>query len=230
MTELLQTSSPVADVVLLHSAIEREVGNVFDGERALDRSYARLGGMLARFKAAEGWRHVSRSNGSQYGSFPQYLEDLRDKYGRSQGQLYAYTEVAERLLPTVGEGHLDRMGVSKAFELARAMRKSGMPITPELLSAALDERTTVKEVRAAAHLAYNLPADTQPSGVWMDLGGFYATSEERKEFHDAMQVGVRVLGLRQTLPSWVKNKEVILAALREFNGAHAAEAYGEQES
>lgn len=205
---------------LLAKQIEAEIAGAVDGERKLDQSWARVGALLSRFESTKGYKVLG------FESFPKYLNSLREKYGRSNGQLWAYKEVAHHLSPSISEGDLDKMGVSKAFEIARAMKIAEKPPTPELIAAALDPATTVKEVRALAHRIYDLPANEEPKGTWLDLGGFYASADERKLLMETYELGARLLELSPNVPEWLKRKEVHIAMAREFHGTHMAEVYG----
>jgi NOL1/NOP2/fmu family ribosome biogenesis protein len=221
MTELTITQ---AAAELLCQAVEREAELAKEAFRVLDSRFARLGALLAKCKQTEAWRHRGHS------SFTTYLSSLRDKYGRSKEQLYAYTGAAEHLLPAISESDLDRIGISKGFELARASKTAGRPVTPELVALALDPEITAKELRAEAFKTFELGSDTRPAGTWLDVGGFYVTPDEKKTLTDAMELTERLLGLSQETSEWAKRKETILAWAQEFAGTHAQEVYGEQET
>ena len=200
--------------------IEKEVVGLAEGEFSLQRGYARLAGMLVRFKKAEVWRDIGHS------SFNSYLLSLQEKYGRSSKQLYVYISAAEQLLPACGEADLDRMGITKAEALARASRKADKPVTAELLAAALDAKIGVNELKGLAHQAYNLPAGELPKGNWFDFGGAYLTAEERKIFVEAVKIAIRVLDLPKEMPEWLQRKRVLLAFASEFDGTYRRDVYG----
>lgn len=208
------------EAVRLNTAIHTEVATALRGERFLDRTYAKLAGLLALFKRTEAWRALG------FTSFNRYLISLQEQSGRSVQQLYSYTAAAEAL-PTVSEADLNRIGVTKAFELAKAAKRAGKPVTAELIAAALDESNGANEIRAIAHRVYELPKDTFPKGTWFDVGGFYASSEFRKLFHDTFDITVALLGLEPTAPAWYKLYRVLEAWAQEFYGTHAAEVNGE---
>lgn len=215
------------DAELTNAAIQQEAGKAAEGERQLDRSYARLAGFLGHFKKIEGWRFVLNASGKEFGSMAQYIGSLCQTYGRSSGQLWAYTEVGDKLLPQVGETKLDQMGVSKAFELVRASKQAKQPITPELIEAALDASTTIRDVRAAAHVAFDLAGTPPPSGKWVDMGGFYADENEIKELKEFWEIAKRVLEIPKEAPEWRKRRDAIMAAIKDFNGTYAHEVYGQ---
>ena len=202
----------------LCQAVEREADTAREAFVTLDSSFARLGSLLAKCKKHEAWRHRG------FTSFTAYIASLRDKYGRSKEQLYAYTGAAEHLLPAISESTLDRIGISKAFELSRASKVAGLPVPPALVERALDPTTTAKEIRAAAWETFALGTDTRPAGTWLDVGGFYVTPEERKTLKDAADIAERVLGLKEDTSEWEKRKQTILAWAQEFAGTHAAVA------
>lgn len=224
MEELVKAApveiAEVENAKRLAELIDSEISGAVDGERKLDQRWAHVGVLLSQFEKSEGFKLIG------FESFPRYLLSLKEKYGRSNGQLWAYKEVAAHLGPTVGEAALDTMGVSKAFEIARAVKKADKPVTPELVAAALDPKTTVKEVRALAHKIFELQTEEAPKGTWMDLGGFYAAPEERKLLMETYDMGAVLLELPKNTPEWAKRKAVHLAMAQEFHGTHMTEVYG----
>lgn len=214
----------------LRQAIYSELGEIIPTETTLDRGYARLGGLLAAFKAGEHWRGLSGADGALYSNFDSFMLELRERYNRGRTQLYAFCSVAEKLLPVVSADTLDQIGISKAQEIKRAI--SGMPgrkLTPEIIAAAVNPKTTIKELRAILHAAFNITEDDRPVGQWFDFGGAYLTPEERAEFVEAIKVGIAVLGIKKETADWIQRKEIILYMAREFFATHAAEVYGPKE-
>ncbi len=213
------------DAQELAKAIDQMVAAISENEQKLDHSYAGLGVLLTRVKTTEAWR-VLEYKSVPFHSFASYLASLRDRFGRKQSQLYAYTEVAERLLPVAGEEGLNQMGVSKALTLAHASRRAGLPVTPELLVAALDDKVTVKELKVQAFETYQLAPDANVKGVWFDFGGAYLEPSEKKEVEGFFELAERLLEQKPSQPDWAKRKDAILAAVREFVGTHAVDVYG----
>lgn len=208
------------DAQELAKAIDQMAAAICESEQKLDHSYAGLGILLTRVKTTEAWRPL------EFHSFAAYLATLRDRFGRKQSQLYAYTEVAERLLPIAGEEGLNQMGVSKALTLAHASRRAGRAVTPELLAAALDDKVTVKELKAQAFETYQLAPDANVKGVWVDFGGAYLEPSEKKEVEDFFELAERLLEQKAAQPDWAKRKDALLAAVREFVGTHSVDVYG----
>lgn len=215
MTQELTVATSASE---LNQAIEAEAVAVKLGELNLDRTYARLARLLATFKKIEGWRTL------EFASMNRYMLSLVEKTGRSVQQLYSYSAVGEALLPVADEATLEKIGVSKGFELAKAAKKAGRPVTPELIAAALDEKNGINEIRAMAHQVYELPTGDYPKGTWFDLGGFYASAEFRKLYKETFECAVAVLGIPKEMPEWAQKQRVFEVLLQEFYGTHAAEA------
>ena len=203
--------------------LRRQIFNVLEnstaGEFALEQSWTRLGVLLVEFKSQECWRELS------YTTFDDFMSELKVKFKRGRTQLYGYLAVAEVLLPTIGAEKLEQMGISKALELKRAVKKlENKPLPPALLEAALDASKTTKELRATIGQALNLTEE--PKGSWFDLDGFFMTPEERAEFKAAFLATEAMLGLKRDIPDHIRRKEVILTWMREWYGTHAVEVNG----
>ncbi len=205
--------------------LRRKIYNEIEGTSvacfALDRSYVRIGVLIAEFKARECWRSWSK----EYTTFDDFIGELKLRFKIGRTQLYGYVAVAEVLLPTIGAEKLEQMGVSKALELKRAVKKlESKPLPPALLEAALDASKTTKELRATIGQALNLTEE--PKGSWFDLDGFFMTPEERAEFKAAFLATEAMLGLTRSTPDHVRRKEVITTWMKEWYGTHAAEVNG----
>ncbi len=207
----------------LRAAIYGQLGETVVKETELDHSYARLGHLLAAFKAGEYWR------GLAYPNFDAFMLELRERFNRGRSQLYAYLSVAEKLLPLMSADDLDSMGISKAQEIKRAVcGVPGRKLTTEIIAAALNPKTTGKELRAVLAEAYNITDDNRPKGAWFDFGGAYLSSEERKLFVDTVKMTTALLGLKKETPEHIQRREILLAWASEFMGTHAVEVYGPQ--
>ena len=216
-----QVMSPEQEIAF---NIEIAMRNLANDERTLDMGYAHLAGLLARFEKVEGWKFLPGID-----SMPKYLKSLETKHKRSAGQLWAYLEVGKWLSP-IGEEKLDKMGISKAFELVRATKQAKKSaVDPRLIEIALNPQETIASVRAAAHQAYNLEAGQLTPGTYYDFGGFYMDETERKELKEFWEIGSIILEIPEAAPQWKRVKECLMAAIREFNGTHAADAYGPAE-
>lgn len=209
----------VAPALKLRDEIYGQLETATSQEFALAQRWTHLGVLLYQFKAAECWREVG------YTTFDDFMLELKTKYNRGRTVLYGYLSVAENLLPTISASTLEEIGISKALELKRAMKKlDGKPLPPELLEAALKPAVTTKELRADIGKALNLTEE--PAGTWFDLDGFFMDKEERAEFKEAFLATEGLLNLSKALPDHVRRKEVILNWMREWYGTHAADFSG----
>lgn len=194
------------------------------GEINLMKGYARLARLLLLVKLNEGWREAGQP------SLNAYMLTLSERYSKSPQQLYSYISVAEQLLgPGCHEDDLDKMGITKAQELVRAARKGKKSIPPELIAKAIEDGTTVAEIRALAHVAFELGGE-MPKGKYIDLGGFYADPEEYRTFADAVKISMRILGISPDMPLALQRKKIHLFWSQEISGTYAAEAYGTPEA
>lgn len=204
--------------------IELAMRNLADDERTLDKGYAHLAGLLARFEKVQGWKFLPGID-----SMPKYLKSLETKHKRSAGQLWAYLEVGKWLSP-IGEEKLDLMGISKAFEIVRATKQAKKAaVDPRLIEIALQPSETIASVRAAAHNVYNLDTEALTPGTYYDFGGFYMDDTEREELKEFWAIGSIIMDIPDSAPQWKRAKQCLMAAIREFNGTHAAEAFGPKE-
>lgn len=204
----------------LRDAIYRELDAATADVVKLEQSWMRLGQHLSSFKANEYWRDLG------YTTFDDFMAELSKKYHRGRTQLWSYLGVAEKLLPTISATTLEEIGISKAMELKRAMKKSGTDKLPDtVVDAARQRSVTTKELRGIVGTAMNV--DTAPDpGSWFDFDGCYMTPEERREFIDIIQCTIALLSLKPEIPDHIKRKEVFLTWAREWFGTHAHDFYG----
>jgi hypothetical protein len=206
----------------LANEIESEVLRVIANEISVSRGYAKLARLLVIFKFNEGWRETG------HGSFNAYLLSLKEKYDRSSQALYHYVTVAERLLPSVGEEGLDRMGITKAIEIVKASRRAKKDVPKELIDAALLDSNGTAEIRALAFKVFEFDGQDLPRGKYLDLGGFYVDEEQYETFKEAYRISARKLNLPADMPDWQKKQKTFLFWAQEISGTYAAEVYGEE--
>ncbi len=189
---------------------------------ALEQSWVRLGVLLSEFKQQEHWRSLG------YQTFDDFISELKSKFNRGRTVLYGYLAVAEVLLPTMSADALEKMGISKALELKRAMKKlDGKPLPAGLLEAALDPSKTTTELRGAIGSALHITEE--PKGTWFDWGGSFLSKEERAFMKEAFCVTIGLLGIKQDIPEHIQRKAVFTAWAEEFYGTHSSEFYGNSE-
>ncbi len=215
----MQTVTSVSVAAELRRQIYNILENTTQQSFSLEQSWTRVGVMLAQFKAQECWRELD------YTTFDDFMDELKTKFKRGRTQLYGYLACAEVLLPTIGAEKLEQMGISKALELKRAVKKlEGKPLPPALLDAALDATKTTKELRGTIGQALNLTPDEK--GAWFDWGGSFLSKEERDFMKEAFHVTIALLGLKQDVPEHIQRKAIFKAWAEEFYGTHSTEFYG----
>ena len=213
--------------------IEELLGQISTHEIRLARSYARLGSLIREVKVNQFWVTYG------YNRFTEYLEIIREKIGRERSQMYGYLSVAESLLPALTEGQLEDIGYSKAQELRRLVQQGGnihIEITDpsnqsedtfgtiKLTDYAADPKVTAKQLRVKVNEVLHIKEDVQ--GFWLDLNGFYATADERREIEQFWQWGKTYLQIKDEQPEHQWKKEVFLSAARECLGSWAEVANG----
>ena len=185
----------------------------------LEQSWTRLGVLLSEFKQKELWRHYS-----EYQTYDDFIHELGERFKRGRTILYGYVGAVEALLPIMTAEKIEQMGISKALELKRAMKQlNGKPLPEAVIASALSG-STAKELRADIGKALNAAPDEK--GTWLDLGGMFMTTDERKEFKEAFLMTEGLLGLSNTVPDHIRRKEVLLTWMREWYGTHATEFSG----
>lgn len=211
----------VYEADMLRRRIYNTLENTTQQAFTLEQSWTRLGIMLSMFKAKECWRQYP----DLYKNFGDFMEELKVRFKRGRTQLWGYLSVAENLLPSVGAEKLEQMGISKALELKRALKKlEGKPLPQALLDSALDPAKTTKELRGDIGKALNLTPE--PDGTWFDWGGSFLTKEEKDFMKEAILVTIGLLGIKADVPESVQRKAVFKAWAEEFYATHSPEFYG----
>jgi hypothetical protein len=225
MTDYITIQPPLDqdDAQKLKEEIEIILGQISGHELRLAGSYARLGSKLREVKTHQYWQAWG------YERFSSYLEFIREKIDRRRSQIYAILSVAEALLPYLTEDQLETIGINKAQELRRLVKGGGSlsaETRPDLASVqnpameavrlmdfAADPTTTAARLRVAVNNI--LHCHEGPQGNWIDLGGFYATTDERKELEEFWELGRKVLQIGAEESEHETKKQVMLAAARE---------------
>jgi len=199
----------------INSDINGLLTSIKNHELSLASNYVKLGRLLLRVQQErywEGWGHSS---------FGQYIDSLRDYLDRARSQIYAFVAVADKLLPYVREQDLDSMGISRAQELARFVKQSGLKVPQHLLEAALDSKVKIGQLKIQVSEALHIKGEIQ--GTWWDPfgGGAYFTPDEKKEVQQAQELARR--DIQTDLPDHQQRKEIILAWAREFYSSNVQE-------
>ena len=200
------------------SEIDSLLGLISAHETKLSQSYARLGGLLREVKLQQYWMALG------YDRFSSYLEFIRNKINRQRSQVYAILSVAEALLPLMSEDQLEKIGITKSHELRRLVLQGGSlqaevprmylerAETVQIMDYAADPKVTAAMLRVKVNELLHIHDDRQ--GNWLDLPGFYATPDERKEISTFWETGKLALEITSESDHEV-HKNVFLAAVRE---------------
>lgn len=198
------------------SALKEEVDQLLDEihghEKKLGRGYARLGRLVNQVQQGKHWL------GWGYSSFGSYVDDIKDRIGRERSAIYEWVACAEKLLPQMSEQTLEDIGISRASLLKKFVQTTGRRVTPELLSASLDDSVTVAQLKI---IVYNLMKSNEDvKGVWRDWG-FYCEPDHWAEIQQAAEVAKREVPIDPNLPDHVIRRDVLLAFAREFLGTYS---------
>ena len=218
-----------AEALKFQENMDLLLGQIHEGELKLSHSYARLGARLREAELQQYWISLGHHK------FSGYLLDVGKKIGRERSQMYAILSVATDLLPLISEEALEEIGITKSHELRRLVKQggnleasvgSGTPAgdgsweeTVRIMDYAADPKVTAKQLRVKVNEVLHIKEDVQ--GFWLDLGGFYATADERKEIEQFWQWGKTYLQIKDEQPEHQWKKEVFLASVRECLGSWA---------
>ena len=222
------TESDKLDAEAVLFDMQNTVESIRRGEIKLAMSWVHLGSLLLKAQTRKHWITWG------YDSFGKLIDDLRGKLDRQRSYLYNVVDVSERLLPSVSEDDLDKLGISKANELSRFVKQSSRnPATTvhesddrdpkrTLLELALDPDTSVLNLHVAVLEALHEKGET--SGTWYEPGGFYTTPDERGEIQQANELAKQIEPtIDASLPDHFQRKEVALKLAREFFGTYAGQ-------
>ena len=223
-----------AEALKFQENMDLLLGQIHEGELKLSHSYARLGARLRKAELQQYWISLGHHK------FSGYLLDVGKKIGRERSQMYAILSVATDLLPLISEEALEEIGITKSHELRRLVKQggnleasvgSGTPAgdgsweeTVRIMDYAADPKVTAKQLRVKVNEVLHIKEDVQ--GFWLDLNGFYATADERREIEQFWQRGKTYLQIKDEQPEHQWKKEVFLASVRECLGSWAEVANG----
>jgi hypothetical protein len=196
--------------------IDDTLQRISDHQWTLGKAYVRLGCLSLEVRENKYWSSWG------YPSFGSFVDSIKDRLDRGRSTVYATISVAERLLPHVLEADLERMGISRAQELARFVKQSGRKVTPRLLLMALDDSRTIEELHSA--VLEELQEKGEVKGKWWaPFAGSYYTPEEKLEVQQAMSAARNVLGLGVEVPDHQAHKLILLAFAQEFQSSNPME-------
>jgi hypothetical protein len=211
---------------VVEEKIDALLSSINTHELGLASSYARLGALLQEVRTEGYWMAYG------FSKFSDYLESIRKKIRRKRSQMYAIIGVAETLLPVMSEEKLEEVGITKAYELRRLVKEGRRPSlqildpdndtddlskTISIEDFAARRSTTAARLRVVVNEALHIKEE--PHGPWMELGGFYAWSDEKEEIDQFWELGKKILGKGADRDSEHEvRKGIFLAAVRECLG------------
>ena len=183
------------------NAVDSLLSQINSSESILRRDFAQLGTLLLRVRTKKYWHALG------YPTFGSYIDKIKDKVGKGRTQLYQVVGVAEKLLPWMSPDDLAKIGISKAIELKKYIDQTGKLPPDDVVTAAENAEVGTAELKAILFQDKN-PQTEQ--GTYFDLGGFYATKDERDEINRAFDVAAKTDPVvSNEIPEWARRKEII---------------------
>lgn len=199
----------------IEARIEEVTKVIVSEKKSLDSNFVRLSQLIDEVRSKKYWLL------GNYKTFGDYIADCEKKYGIKHSQLYVGMKVARNLLPTIPEQDLVDMGITRAGLLSKYVENSGTSTIPdEVLAVAKDLTKTANDLDDAVNRKlHNIPSGEKDK--WFNLGGFYASEDERQEILDAIAVAKSLDPVvPNTITDWRQLKEAILRLAREFRSSY----------
>ncbi len=197
--------------------VDRLLDSAREGRESLNRTYVEIGAALCQVETHKAWLLTDHS-------FEAYIKRCESRFGKSRTQLFAYKSCAQNLLQYLPAEKLVEIGISKAQPLATFVKNSGKKPPAKLLAAAENPKVGVEEFRASiAETLHEKPE----SGKWFQPGGFFCTTEERKELERAYDLAARTDPPIGDVSEWMRSKEVQQRLAMEYLATYEKELNGE---
>lgn len=158
-------------------------------------------------------------------SYGDFLESIAPMVHKGRTSLYNYADVSRQLLPYISPEELPEVGITKARALASAVKKnSGKRPSDTLLNAAKSPAISVEEMHQLIADNYGARDETE-KGIWLELGGFFLTDEEKTEFNDVVSAVIHTDPVLPYNAPWKdltvgQKKEVFWRLGAEYISAH----------
>lgn len=209
----------------LRQEIDSLLDQINSHELRLSHGYAKLGGLLREAEVSSKWKDWG------FDRFTLYLAYVGDKINRQKSQVYAILSAATDLLPYMTEEKLEEIGITKAHELRRFVKQSGK--RPDIVMNDPDDsfeigvvqlmeyasRANVTAAQLRVQVNKLLHQEETPKGFWVDLGGCYLTTEEKKLWGRAVELGEQVAEVLPTMSEHERLKAVVLCMAQEVIGS-----------
>lgn len=183
-------------------------------EGQCESGYAQLGLMIFEVAELQLWR-------VQHETFRDYLRSVALVSKKSAGILHQYFLTVRDLVDTFTPAQLEAMGISKAIRL-RAAKDYAIVLPETVVTAALDPKVTVKELKQIIATTLKMPEE---EGDWFDLAAeFYVNPEERATIEDAVRAAEHCDPItKKTISTSMQRKDVVLKWCMNFLADHSPE-------
>ena len=186
--------------------------NYYAGEQ----NWVKLGSLISKVRQKKYWHSYG------FTSFGSYVASLEPKVWRKRSQVYLCVGVIEKLENQIPLADLEKMGISKAYELKKYATESGKIVPEDLIKTALDPETDLTELKATVADALHKSPDEK--GTWFDFGGFYVTPDEKQQIEDIVELAKSVdPAIPHNIPEHVIRKEVFMRLIMEFQATYAGQ-------
>src|ERR1035437_1132974 len=181
-----------------------------ESEDECERGYATLGWMLLEVSSMQYWR-------INHETFRDYLRSVAMVSKKSAAVLHRYFLTVRDLSDTFNLAQLETMGISKAMKLRQA-KDYAIVLPKTLIDAALDSKTTIKDLHKLISTTLKMPED---SGDWLDLDfAFYVSAEDRATIEDAIKAAEHCEPMtKKTISAPMQRKDIVLKWCMEFLSA-----------
>jgi len=214
--EIVQTDAEAANQTRLE--IETTIEKVVAGHFLFTTGFARLGNLLFEVREKKYWLEWG------FESFGEYVKDVEKKIHKSRSQIYLAISTSKNLLPYTDHESIEKMGITKAAELAKVVQITGQPPTEKMMSLATDPQVEVADFKNEIYEEANIIRNPDEKGKFFDLKGFYCTDEERQEIEAGFELAAKVdPPIPQETSEWQRRKEIIIRLVREFRATYEAE-------
>jgi hypothetical protein len=178
-------------------------------ETALEHGYAEFAAALLTVQENRYWE-------GEFESWGKYIEHITNTYNLGKAQLYHKVAVVRELDGIVETQDMTNMGISKASVLADVARLNNGIVPNEVIAAAQNDKTTVKDLKK--RVAEILHTPEPENGEWLDLNfAFYVNAEEKATLLDAMNAARQTDPvISNTLKDFMQRKEIAIRWASEF--------------
>lgn len=183
-------------------------------EQICERGYATLGYLILEVSEMQYWK-------VHYSTFRDYLKGVALISKKTPQQLHRYFITVRDLIDEFTPSQLEEIGITKAMRLRQA-KDYAIVLPPEIISAALDPKVTVRDLKKLISTTLRLPEE---DGDYMDLEmEFVVSPEQRQLIEQAIAVAIRTDPItKSTISKSAQMLDVFQKLAMEFLGAHSGD-------